>query len=162
MRRRTKPAKGKARAKPSRGAPTRERSRVRDLEKQLTEALTLKTEALRREAEALEQQTAMTEILRVISQSPSDLQPVLDTVVRAAARFCDAPDVILFRAERDVLRQAREVGQPRSTREAAEQGRGAGRGGGGGKGGWPRGTRGSAMPSGLRAGQARPARSSES
>ncbi|HSE06563.1 MAG TPA: GAF domain-containing protein [Methylomirabilota bacterium] len=54
--------------------------------------------------EALEQQTATGEILRAISSSPTKLQPVLDTVVRSAARFCGAYDVCIFRLDGDHLR----------------------------------------------------------
>ena len=60
--------------------------------------------------EALERQTATAEILRAMSESPTDLQPVLDTVVRAAARFCGATDVEIMQLEGDTLRGAAGFG----------------------------------------------------
>jgi GAF domain-containing protein len=61
--------------------------------------------------ETLEQQTATAEILRAISGSPTDIQPVLDTVVRAAARFCGATDVVILRLDAQTLRGAAGVGR---------------------------------------------------
>jgi GAF domain-containing protein len=61
-------------------------------------------------AEALEQQAATAEVLRIISTSPTKLQPVLDVVVKSAARFCGADDVTILEVDGPDLRVAAHCG----------------------------------------------------
>jgi two-component system, NtrC family, sensor kinase len=61
------------------------------------------TQAHARVTETLEQQTVTAEILRVISSSPTDLQPVFDTIVRNARRLCEADSCSVFTYRGDLI-----------------------------------------------------------
>src|SRR5262249_9319602 len=82
------------------------RRRVASLERSAKKraAESASSRRLRRElADAQAQQTATADILRVISSSPTELQPVLETLVRSATRFCGADDAVIHRLEGDGL-----------------------------------------------------------
>jgi two-component system, NtrC family, sensor kinase len=74
--------------------------------------------ALRRElAEALEQQAATSEVLRVISSSPGELEPVFNTMLANATRLCGAKFANLFLYEKDSFRIAAQQNAPRAYAE---------------------------------------------
>jgi len=119
MSRRAKLPKDKAEAKrPLAGKPPKnEGVKVRELEKRLAEALAREAGAVKGETEALgqlqtrnrelaesrEQQTAAAEILRVISSSPTDLQPVFDTIARSASQLCNGMHTIVTRFDGELI-----------------------------------------------------------
>ena len=60
--------------------------------------------------ESLEQQTATSEVLRVISSSPTKVQPVLATIVRTAVSLCNSYDAVILLREGEYLRIAAHHG----------------------------------------------------
>src|SRR5262249_10756139 len=68
------------------------------------------TETHSQVTESLEPQPATSEILRVISSWPTEVQPVFEAVAQNSARLCEAPDVVIVRVDGDVLRWVTSVG----------------------------------------------------
>src|SRR5215813_7899537 len=71
--------------------------------------------------ESLEYQTAISEVLAVISRSPSDLQPVLQAIVETAARLCQADKANIRRKDGASYRTVASIGFTQAQRDFIEQ-----------------------------------------
>src|SRR5262245_12581844 len=107
-------AKGGAKLPVAKRSRSNESSRVRDLEQRLAEAL-------KREAAALDQQTATGEILRVIASSPTDLQPTFDAIAASAVRLCEAAESAVVRFDGRLIHLVADHGTPPQELDALQQ-----------------------------------------
>src|SRR5215510_3673505 len=86
----------------ARKAPT-SRVSTTDLQEQVAALTGELTEAREQLTEAFEYQTATSEVLNVISRSPTDVQPVFDMIAESAARLCEGQFCFVYRFDGQLL-----------------------------------------------------------
>jgi GAF domain-containing protein len=107
-----KGAKSRTHGRKVRSTGTKARARVRNGADSLVELKKQLEERTRELAEAREQQTATSEVLRVVSSSPGELEPVFQVMLENATRICGAKFGILFRYEGGVFHPAAMANVP--------------------------------------------------
>src|ERR1051325_1727279 len=113
LRVRTRGKAGKTRRRKSKSCvPGGDASSLIELRKQLRERTHQLAEARRSLSESLEQQTATSEVLKVISSSSGELKPVFDAIVVNAIGLCEGNFGSMLLREGDTLHPAARYNQP--------------------------------------------------
>src|SRR5262249_2007187 len=86
--------------------------------KRLYDQVTARTREL---SEALEQQTATSQVLQLISSSPGELEPVFQAMLENAVRICEAQFGTLFRYDGKLFHRAAGIGTPAALVEFQKQ-----------------------------------------
>jgi class 3 adenylate cyclase len=119
MKRRPRAGQGPAKARPRKGLKRKSGSAPKAVSRGRSSLGQTQVARLTRERdEALEQQTATSEVLQTISSSPGDLEPVFAAMLEKAVRICDADFGNIFRWDGDALQLVAAHNTPPALAEA--------------------------------------------